>query len=210
MSTTLTESRQIVRPFVLASRSPRRLKLLRQIGIEPIVQPCDIPEDFDPAKRPEENAHFLGLEKARAVSATVSDGIVLGADTIVAVDGVMLGKPIDKDDAVRMLTLLAGRSHQVHTGYALIDCPSGNTISGVESTTVTFRLLAHDEIVAYVEGGSPMDKAGAYGIQDDYGAVFVRRIEGCYYNVVGLPLQAVHQAVCSLRAQGAGLQGESK
>jgi len=97
-----------------------------------------------------------------------------------------------------MLSMLSGHTHTVHTGYALIDRPSGVAIGGVEETRVTFRVLSGAEIREYVAGGSPMDKAGAYGIQDDFGAVFVSRIDGCYYNVVGLPLQTVYMALKNL------------
>jgi septum formation protein len=122
----------------------------------------------------------------------------VGADTIVTLGSTMLGKPTDYDDAVRMLGLLSGKTHTVHTGYAIIDRPSNKIISGVEETLVTFRSIPKAEIEEYVAGGSPMDKAGAYGIQDDYGAVFVRRIEGCYYNVVGLPLSALYEALMKI------------
>jgi len=148
---------------------------------------------MDPSMTPAENAEALAVQKAQCGSRGVHDGIVLGADTIVVVDGVTLGKPENEADAVRMLALLSGRTHTVHTGFALLECPSGRLVKGVESTLVTFRELPAEEIQGYVRGGSPMDKAGAYGIQDDYGAVFVTRIEGCYYNVVGLPLARVYQ-----------------
>lgn len=134
----------------------------------------------------------LATAKAKKVANTVQVGCVLGADTIVTINGTMLGKPSDAADARRMLKLLSGRVHRVHTGFALIERPGGRIRTGVEETLVYFRDLPDDEIAEYVRGGSPMDKAGAYGIQDDYGAVFVRRVEGCYYNVVGLPLSAVY------------------
>ncbi len=188
------------KPFVLASRSPRRLALLRQIGLSPQVLPCDIPEDFDPARTPAENARDLAVQKARTVAATLTNAIVLGADTIVVIDDTMLAKPEGRDDAIRMLGLLSGRTHTVFTGYALIDRPSGHLRDGVEETRVTFRTMTPDEIREYVDGGSPMDKAGAYGIQDDFGAVFITRIEGCFYNVVGLPLSRVYSALQDLRA----------
>jgi septum formation protein len=183
------------KPLVLASRSPRRRLLLAQIGLDPHVMPCDIPEDFDPAKTSVDNARTLAKQKAEAVAVGIQNAYVLGADTIVVLDGIMLGKPVDRDDAVRMLALLSGRTHTVVTGFALIDRPSNQSILGTESTDVTFRVLPRAEIEEYVGGGSPMDKAGAYGIQDDYGAVFVTRIEGCFYNVVGLPLSRVHAAL---------------
>ena len=170
---------------------------MQQIGLAVRVHPCHVPEIVDPSASPEENAESLAVQKARCTAKTVEDGIVLGADTIVVIDGEMLGKPVDEADAARMLALLSGRTHTVCTGFALLECPSGRLVSGVESTRVTFRMLPVEEIEEYVRGGSPMDKAGAYGIQDDYGAVFVTRIEGCYYNVVGLPLARVYQALRS-------------
>jgi septum formation protein len=179
------------RPLILASRSPRRFSLLSQIGLSPRVVSCDIPEEFDLSRSPAENAQGLAELKAACVATNIAEGIVLGADTIVVIDGVILGKPVDGADAMRMLGLLGGRTHTVHTGFALIDRPSGRSVSGVESTQVTFRDIPRKEIEDYVRGGSPMDKAGAYGIQDDYGAVFVTRVDGCYYNVVGLPLARV-------------------
>jgi septum formation protein len=193
---------RLTKPLVLASRSPRRRQLLGQIGLTPRVVPCDIPEDIDPSQSPEENARTLALKKAGVVAAEFDDALVLGADTIVVLDGVMLGKPADRKDAVRMLETLSGRTHTVITGFALLDRPSGRSYAGTESTKVTFRTLPRSEIDEYVAGGSPMDKAGAYGIQDDYGAVFVTRIEGCFYNVVGLPLSRVHTALLSLQQPG--------
>ena len=187
------------KPLVLASRSPRRRLLLGQIGLEPRVIPCDIPEDFDPVKNPADNARSLAVQKAEAVAAGIDNAYVLGADTIVVLNGAMLGKPADREEAVRMLEKLSGKTHTVVTGFALIDRPSNETIVGTESTEVTFRDLPRAEIEEYAGGGSPLDKAGAYGIQDDYGAVFVTRIEGCFYNVVGLPLSRVHAALMMMQ-----------
>ena len=179
---------RLTKPLVLASRSPRRISLLKQIGMVAEILPCDIPEEFDPQTSPGQNAARLALLKAQTVAEGIHDAIVVGADTIVAIDGQMLGKPTDTDDAVRMLRMLSGKAHTVFTGIAFVDRPSNRSITDVEETKVTFRALPDDEITEYVAGGSPMDKAGAYGIQDDYGAVFVTRIEGCFYNVVGFPL----------------------
>jgi septum formation protein len=183
------------RKIVLASRSPRRIQLLRQIGLEVEVRPSDVEEVMDPKLTAPENARELSLKKARAVAGGSDDAVVIGADTIVVVDDVVLGKPADPEDAVRMLSMLSGRTHTVCTGYALVDRPSGREEAGVEQTSVTFRSIPREEIDAYVGTGGPLDKAGAYGIQDDYGAVFVSRIEGCYYTVVGLPLSRVHAAL---------------
>jgi len=187
--------------LILASRSPRRIQLLAQIGLDVRVVPCDIPEEFDPAVSPARNAASLALQKARCVASGIADGIIIGADTIVVLDGQMLGKPVDRDDAMRMLSLLSGRTHTVATGIALVDRPSDRSIDAVELTEVTFRTLPRHEIEGYVAGGSPLDKAGAYGIQDDYGAVFVTRIEGCFYNVVGLPLARLYTLLAEFRHQ---------
>ena len=183
------------RKLILASRSPRRLQLLKQIGMSPTVVPCDIPEVFDPSRTPEENAAALALKKALHIAQSIPEGVIVGADTIVVLQGEMLGKPDGPRDAVRMLSALSGKTHAVVTGFALVDRPSGRQMTGTERTDVTFRELPLSEIEEYVEGGSPLDKAGAYGIQDDYGAVFVTRIEGCFYNVVGLPLSRLHTAL---------------
>jgi septum formation protein len=187
--------------LILASRSPRRIQLLAQIGLSARVVPCDIPEEFDPALTPSQNASSLALQKARCVASGIDEGIIVGADTIVVLDGKMLGKPVDRGDAVRMLSLLSGRTHTVATGISLVDRPSDRSVDAVELTQVTFRTLPPREIEAYVAGGSPMDKAGAYGIQDDYGAVFVTRIEGCFYNVVGLPLARLYTLLADFRLQ---------
>lgn len=179
---------QLIKPIILASRSPRRVRLLRQIGIEPEVRPPTIEEEFDPAISEAENAVMLALRKARAVAQSVDRGIVVGADTIVILDGELFAKPVHADDAKRMLRFLSGRTHTVITGFALVDRPTDREVSSHETTKVTFRKIPEKEIDDYVKGGSPLDKAGGYGIQDDYGAVFVTRIQGCFYNVVGFPL----------------------
>ena len=174
--------------LVLASQSPRRISLLQQIGLKVDVIPSDIPEEFDPTMSAGENARRLSLRKAVDVGKRIDDAIIIGADTVVVIDGMLLGKPSDPDDAIRMLEILSGRTHTVYTGFSLLDRPSDRSVTDLERTSVTFRRLPRREIEEYVASGSPLDKAGAYGIQDDYGAVFVTRIEGCFYNVVGFPL----------------------
>lgn len=174
--------------IILASSSPRRKQLLRQLGLEYEIRENTIEEVFDPAKSPEENVLSLSALKAKIVANSVDDGIVVGADTIVVLDGQILGKPKDTAEAEAMLTLLSGREHRVYTGFTIIEKPSGKSASDVEVTKVRFRELDGEEIKQYVRSGSPLDKAGAYGIQDDFGAVFVEKIEGCFYNVVGFPL----------------------
>lgn len=176
--------------FILASRSPRRADLLRRIGLEFEVIPSGINEDEISGDSPQEKALNAALAKALDVARRVKDGIVIGADTIVVLEGRILGKPSGPQEAIRMLTLLSGKTHQVITGVALVDASSMEIESWVEITYVTFRDLSPDEIIEYVETGIPLDKAGAYGIQDRASA-FVRRIEGCYYNVVGLPLASM-------------------
>ena len=175
-------------PLVLASRSPRRQRLLKQIGLRFTVRPSNVPERFVHRQSPAHNARRLALAKARDVAESLDRGIVIGADTIVAVDGRILGKPAGTREAGRMLRLLSGRSHIVYTAFALVEASSGRSLVDVVSTRVWFRKLTAAEIRDYVASGSPLDKAGAYGIQDDYGAVFVERIKGCFYNVVGFPL----------------------
>ena len=129
----------------------------------------------------------MALRKARAVAGRRRRGLVLGADTVVVLDGELIGKPPDRTAARAMLARLTGRSHAVITGLALIDATSGRCLTAAESTLVTMRAASQEEIEAYVASGEPMDKAGSYGIQG-FGAVFIDRIEGCYFNVVGLPL----------------------
>ncbi len=176
------------RPIVLASRSPRRIHLLRQIGISFTVQESGVDETVPEGTSPDEIVRMLSLEKAKRVAEGMGSGIVIGADTIVVLNGTVLGKPTSEADAVRMLRLLSGKTHAVYTGLALVDVETGKSRVDLERTEVTFRSLTEREIDLYVKSGSPMDKAGAYGIQDDYGAVFVERINGCFYTVVGFPL----------------------
>lgn len=177
-----------MKPLILASESPRRRKLLRQIGLKFRVIPSRTAELISQDQTPGDNAKRIALEKAVEVARRIRNGIVLGADTIVVLDHRVLGKPKSKDEAKRMLRSLSGREHSVFTGFALVDVRSGLHTTGVEETRVRFRVLDEREIASYVDSGSPMDKAGAYGIQDDYGAVFVEKINGCFYNVVGFPL----------------------
>ena len=158
---------------VLASQSPRRRELLALIGIPHEVLPADLDESLLPGEHPVEHAERLAREKARAVAATEPDAVVIGADTIVVLDGVILGKPHDAAEAARTLAQLSGRTHTVHTAVAVVR--GGRVESGVESVEVTFRALTDEQISAYVATGEPMDKAGAYGIQG-YGAVIVERV----------------------------------
>jgi len=175
-------------PIILASASPRRKQLLRQIGFEFECIPSGIDESLDVETPPDAHVAILAERKARDVGFRVSAGIVIGADTIVVHEGEIINKPVSEEDAVRMLCRLSGERHEVYTGYSLLESPGMRTVTKVERTEVWFRKLGMDEVLDYVRSGSPMDKAGAYGIQDDFGAVFIERINGDFYNVMGLPL----------------------
>ena len=175
--------------IILASKSPRRADLLRQIGLEFEVYPSEI-EEPQITESPAIAVQELALTKARAVAAKFNAGIVLGADTVVVIDGQPIGKPENDTHAVEILTQLSGNQHEVITGTALIDIKRKNEVVWAEKTAVYFRELRQSEILAYVRSGESSDKAGAYGIQGKAGA-FVERIEGCYFNVVGLPLASL-------------------
>lgn len=178
--------------MVLASSSPRRSDLLRQIGIPFEVVPPGVDEslyafDDDPAG----TAERLALAKARSASDRPGvrgrDCLVLGADTVVLFEGQILGKPLDTDDARATLHKLTGRSHRVLTGFALLDTGADRAVTGHEWTTVFMRDCTDEEIRAYVDTGEPLDKAGSYGAHA-LGAGLITRVEGCFYNVIGLPL----------------------
>ena len=141
----------------------------------------------------------LALLKARAVAKQCDEGVIIGADTLVSLDGKLLGKPTDDEDAMAMLTQLSGTSHEVVTGVALIDALTEHTIAWAETTQVYFRNLHRTEIADYIATGEAADKAGAYGIQER-GAAFVRRIEGCYFNVVGLPLASLVERLSNFQS----------
>lgn len=181
--------------LILASASPRRRELLRQIGAEFEVEVSHAPEIIDESLKPEEMVQQLALQKASAVAQNHTEGLVLGADTIVVNQGVLLGKPGSYEEAASMLQSLSGRWHQVMTAVALVDA-SGTKEPwvSVEITNVKFRELSEADIMAYLATGESMDKAGAYGIQG-FGALLVEKIEGCYFNVVGLPLQRVAEGL---------------
>ncbi len=175
--------------LVLASASPRRRQLLRQLGVTFRVRASRLDEAalrVDGAS-PERLVGDLALAKARAVAAREGDALVLAADTVVVLDGEILGKPRSAAEAEAMLTRLQGRTHRVLTGVAVVDAASGRSAVAVEETRVALRPLDPQEIRDYVATGEPLDKAGAYAIQG-LGALLVTGVEGCFYNVVGLPL----------------------
>ncbi len=176
--------------LILASHSPRRRELLRQIGIPFSVAPSNVDEGINPGEEAEAYATRVAREKARIAAARMRAGIVIAADTIVVLEDEILGKPADSRDAVRMLEKLSGRVHRVITALVLKDAVTGRELVRSAITRVWFRKLSQDDISSYVASGEPLDKAGAYGIQDR-GALLVDRIEGCYFNVVGLPLSVL-------------------
>ena len=180
---------------ILASQSPRRRELLNLVGIAHEVQPADIDESYLAGERPREHAERLARGKTAVIARREPDALVIGSDTIVVVDGDVLGKPVDELDAVRMLERLAGRSHVVVTAVAV--AWRGETRSAVEEVGVTFHPMSRAEIDAYIATGEPMDKAGAYGIQG-YGATIVSRVDGDYFAVMGLPLQRLTRVLASI------------
>jgi nucleoside triphosphate pyrophosphatase len=179
--------------LILASASPRRRELLRDAGFNFEVRPSQIVEEIQQGELPEDFVRRTAREKALQIAASSPrGGLVLGADTVVVIDGQTLGKPSDPQDATRMLRLLSGRTHQVHTGICLVRAPDSIEALKHETTLVTFRELDEEEIRQYVESGEPSDKAGAYAIQG-LASKFVTRISGCYSNVVGLPIALVYE-----------------
>lgn len=182
-------------PIYLASKSPRRRKLLRQLGIKFSSFAVNSNEDFIDGEHPVECVKRIALEKMQIAKSKVSNSIIMTADTIVVLDKNVIGKPTNKSDAVKILSMLSGRTHTVYTGFCVLNQKTRKQYIDYERTEVEFRKLHKDEIIDYVNGGSPMDKAGAYGIQDDFGAVFVKKINGCYYNVVGLPLTKLYNTL---------------
>ena len=179
--------------ILLASQSPRRRELLERMGLSFRVLAPSIDERMDRALEPHRLVETISAEKARAVRALAGEGpVIIAADTVVALDGALLGKPRDREDAVRMLTALQGRRHQVYTGFTVLR--GSREITRSEETQVVFRPLTPQEIERYVDTGEPMDKAGAYGIQG-YGALLVEGIRGDYFNVMGLPVCALGLAL---------------
>ena len=181
--------------IVLASQSPRRRELLGQMGLTFTIQKPNIDEDAFAALPPEELVKTLSREKALHIARGAGpDTLVIGADTVVVLDGVILGKPADEGEAARMLSALSGRSHAVYTGVTAVR--GEQVLSQAERTEVTFRPLTAEEITAYIRTGEPMDKAGAYGIQG-LAALFVEGIRGDYANVVGLPVHRLGRMLSS-------------
>lgn len=171
---------------MLASKSPRRAELLTRIGLDFIVRPAEIDEAFAPGLAPAEAVAEISEKKACAVCAAEPEGrIVVACDTVVAAGSRIFGKPADADEAAAMLRALSGRTHDVFSGLTV--CTGERMVTACERTSVVFRALTEAEIAAYIRTGEPFDKAGAYGIQG-MGMLLVERIDGDYYNVMGLPV----------------------
>lgn len=172
-------------PLVLASQSPRRAELIGRLGLRFDTVPADLDERYLSGETPPQHAERLSREKAQAIAATRPDALVVGSDTIVVIDGDVLGKPRDRDHAIEMLSRLSGREHEVCTGVAVAH--DGRVESALERVRVRFRTLHPRAAEEYVATGEPMDKAGAYGIQG-FGSALVEGIEGDYFAVMGLPV----------------------
>ncbi len=177
----------IMKKIILASASPRRQELLRQIGLEFEVKVKPGPEELPDGLPPAQAVCELAYRKANEVACSEKEGIIIAADTVVIYNNRVLGKPAGFSEAACTLRNLSGNDHLVITGLCVIDAVTGKVVKASETTRVFFRRLTEPEIQAYLNSGEPMDKAGSYGIQG-LGALLVDRIEGCYFNVVGLPL----------------------
>jgi septum formation protein len=190
------------KPLVLASGSPRRRNILNGLELTFVIDVPDIHEPVVEGESPHEHVLRLALAKAEAVGARHDRGTIVAADTAVLLEGTLLGKPADAAHARSMLRRLSGRWHEVLTGVAVMRASDGARALGVERTRVLVRDLTEAEIRDYVAGGEPLDKAGAYGIQD-CGAALVSRVEGCFYNVVGLPVTRLIGLLNELASEGA-------
>ncbi len=175
------------RTIILASASTRRKELLEMTGLQFKIDPGDYMEDMNLKLSPHELAKFLSMEKAKSVAGRYDNAIIIAADTFVIIKGRILGKPHTEEEARKMLELLGGATHSVITGFTVLDTKTGKKISKSVETRVTFKELTEKEIDAYVKTKEPMGKAGAYAIQG-LGSIIVKRIEGDYFNVIGLPL----------------------
>lgn len=178
--------------YILASKSQRRKQLLKQIGLNFTSVESKVTELEEKDHNPIDLIKYNSLNKSRAVAFNYSNGIVIGADTIVVLDKQIINKPKDSKDAVKILKSLSNKKHFVYTGINIIDTKTGNEIFDYEKTIVYFRKLHDDEINFYVKNHKPLDKAGAYGIQDDFGCLFIEKITGDYYNIMGLPLAKLY------------------
>ena len=192
------------RKIILASGSPRRKELLEKIGLKFNIDPSDYPEDWQSkiqsykdrgiALIPEDLAKSISIGKAAAVAPKYPNSIILAADTIGVLRGKVIGKPRTPDEARQMLQALSGKSHRVITAFTILDSTNNKTVTRTVATRVYFKKLSQTEIDNYVKTGEPLDKAGAYAIQGK-GSIFVEKIEGDYYNVMGLPLNSLSESL---------------
>ncbi|MBD3287999.1 septum formation protein Maf [candidate division KSB1 bacterium] len=182
-----------MKPVVLASQSPRRIELLKKIIDQFEVQVSHVEETLD-TDDPVTFVREISRRKAAEIAALFDHGIIIGADSIVVSNSRILGKPRNRDEAIEMLTFLSDRTHQVYTGFTIIENPGGKIHTDIEVTDVVFRKLKPWEIERYIDVAQPFDKAGSYGIQDE-SAVFVEKIDGCFYNVMGLPLTKLYNSL---------------
>lgn len=183
-----------MKKIILASASPRRKEILEKTGLKFRVVESEYEENLDSVMPPHMLARRLSYEKAKAVAVRYGDALIIAADTFIVFKDKLLGKPHTGPEALKMLTMLNGREHSVITGFTVMDTGSGKKLSRSVETRVRFRKLTAGEIGAYVKTGEPLDKAGAYAIQG-LGAMIVKKIEGDYLNVVGLPLSALIEAL---------------
>lgn len=183
-----------MKPLILASASPRRRELIARLGVSFSVSPADVDESKFPGENAVAFACRIAHDKALTIASATNNGIVIGVDTIVVIDGEVMGKPESPEAARAMLEKLSGRTHEVVSGVAVIEMPSGKTFIESAATNVRFKALSRLEIDRYVASGEPLDKAGAYGIQG-VASLFVEGISGCYYNVVGLPLNLLYETL---------------
>lgn len=187
----MSNEEYILKKIILASDSPRRKLLLHQLGLNFVSSPANIAEDLSFSASPQELAQILALQKAEKVAQDFSEGIVIAADTIVTWSDKIIGKPVDREEAFFLLTCLSGQCYQVITGLCVIDLTDNTPELAYECTNVYFRSISASEINSYLDFGEWSDKAGAYAIQGR-GALLVERIEGCFFNVVGLPLNRLN------------------
>ena len=182
------------KPVVLASRSPRRAHILKMLDIEFIIQPSNYTEPVNDKLPPDQLVQSHAYHKAKEVARLFENAWIIGADTVVIKAGQRLGKPTNRDEAIRMLRLLSGITHQVFTGYCVLNSFNHKYVTEAVRTEVTFRKLTDELIQHYINQYQPFDKAGSYGIQD-FSAIFIEKIEGCFYNVVGFPVAQFYQTV---------------
>jgi septum formation protein len=183
-----------MKKIILASASPRRKELLEKIGLKFEVEPSDYAEDMCSGLSPDELARAISLEKARAVASKHKNTVVIAADTFIVFRGKIMGKPGTEAEARKMLMRLRGKPHSVITGFTILDVDKNKVLTKAVETVVHIKNLTPDEIEAYVKSGEPLDKAGAYAIQG-LGSTIVERIEGDYFNVIGLPLSALTEGL---------------